>query len=50
MSRDDRKLGSRAFAARRWQAAFDHLSRAQRNGTLGPAEAAALVAQLLGPA
>lgn len=38
MSQDqDRKLGTRAFAARQWKVAFDHLSRADAAGSLEPA-------------
>lgn len=35
MEREDRELGARAFAAQRWQAAFEHLSRCP---SLEPAE------------
>lgn len=38
MKRVDRALGTRAFAARAWKAAFDHLSRADGEGALEPAE------------
>ncbi len=34
----DRDLGARAFAARKWKAAFEHLSRACGEGRLEPAE------------
>jgi DNA-binding CsgD family transcriptional regulator len=38
MERDDRQLGTRAFAAREWKVAFDRLSRARNDATLEPAE------------
>jgi len=38
MEREDRELGLRAFAARKWKGAFDHLSRADGDGSLDPTE------------
>lgn len=38
MEPDHRALGSRAFAARDWKLAFDHLSKAAGDGSLEPAD------------
>lgn len=38
MEGEDRKLGTRAFAAREWKVAFEHLSRADSDGSHEPAE------------
>ena len=38
MEDEDRNLGTRAFAARQWKVAFDHLSRAHDEGSLEPAD------------